>query len=474
MDSSYSKQINITLQPEQQKVLAMPPQGAVQIKGVAGSGKTTVAIHRAKYLIDTYPSMFSRSSVAIFTFNRLLANYMQELVGEVITSANVKVLNFHRWAYAFIETHRPGACGNTVDGYKRDRIIAEVRGSKKLSVCEKSVAFLGDEIRWMKGKYFKTMSEYVDAERKGRGNDDRLSRKQKEEMWEVYEAYNLNLSAHSLVDFDDYAILAYEIIHATKGFAPPFSHIVIDEAQDLNKIQLLTLKELVSEDTNSITIIADNAQRIYKSGFNWSEIGFDFKGKTRVLRKNYRSTIQISKAAQSLLLNESQDNDFTRIESARRGEYLPKVKKLACLADQVEYAVAELKDRAGETAVFLHRSRSGVEDVSIILSRLGIDHDVISSGDKVVGAKGVKVCTLSSIKGLEFDHVFIMDCSAEYIPSFNDTDEDDLLHVSTERRLLYTAMTRARERLFILYSGKESMFLNEISASLIDAELDNE
>lgn len=473
MDSYYSKQTNITLQPEQQKVLAMPPQGAVQIKGVAGSGKTTVAIHRAKYLIDTYPSMFSSSNVAIFTFNRLLANYMQELAGAVIRASHVKVFNFHRWAYGFIEMHKPGTCANTVDGYKRDRIIAEVRAEKKLSVCEKSVSFLGDEIRWIKGKYFRTMSEYVDAERKGRGNDDRLSRRQKEEMWEVYEAYGSHLSGHSLVDFDDYAILAYEIIASMSGFVPPFSHIVIDEAQDLNKIQLLTLKELVSKDTNSITIIADNAQRIYKSGFNWTEIGFDFKGKTRVLKKNYRSTIQISKAAQSLLLNESQDNDFTRIESARRGEYLPKVKKLACLADQVEYAIAELKDRGNETAVFLHRSRSGVEDISIILTRLGVEHNVISSGDKVLGAKEIKVCTLSSIKGLEFDHVFIMDCSAEHIPSFNDTDADDLLHVSTERRLLYTAMTRARERLFILFSGNESVFLNEISAALIDRDLDD-
>lgn len=72
---------------------------------------------------------------------------------------------------------------------------------------------------------------------------------------------------------------------------------------------------------------------------------------------------------------------------------------------------------------------------------------------------------------MEFDHVFIMDYSVEHIPSFNDTD--DLLHISTERRLLYTAMTRVRERLFILFSGNESVFLNEISAALIDRDLDD-
>lgn len=460
---------NLKLQPEQLKVLSMPPQGAVQIKGVAGSGKTTVAIYRAKYLIDNYPNMFSQTNVAIFTFNRLLANYMQDLVDDVIGKFNVKVYNFHRWAYSFIENRSPGACNNTIDNSEREYILSILLKKLDLSISNKSITFISEEISWIKGKYFKNKSEYIDASRIGRGNDDKLSVNHKNEIWTLYKEYSSYLNINSKVDFDDYAIIAYELIINDKDFTPLFSHIVIDEAQDLNKIQLKTLKELVSKETNSITIIADNAQRIYKSGFTWVEIGLDFKGRTRVLKKNYRSTIQISKAAQALLMNESNDNDFTRIESARKGECLPQIKQLPTLSEQLDFALKIIGNDNNSTTVFLHRFRSGVEHISKILYSYGIPHETISNGDKNIGTFNLKVCTLSSIKGLEFDNVFIIDCSSEYIPSrANQDDLDDSLHISTERRLLYTAMTRAREKLYILYSGTESIFINQIPPTLVE------
>lgn len=52
-----------------------------------------------------------------------------------------------------------------------------------------------------------------------------------------------------------------------------------------------------------------------------------------------------------------------------------------------------------------------------------------------------------------------------YPPGFN--GEDDELHISTERRLLYTSMTRARERLYLLSSGEPSRYLTEIDENLL-------
>ena len=83
----------------------------------------------------------------------------------------------------------------------------------------------------------------------------------------------------------------------------------------------------------------------------------------------------------------------------------------------------------------------------------------------------IKLCTLSSVKGLEFDNVFIIDLNDNIIPypeGFNDPDDE--FHISTERRLLYTCMTRARNTLFLFSSDSQnpSRYLKEIDASLLE------
>ena len=115
-------------------------------------------------------------------------------------------------------------------------------------------------------KLFKDKSEYLEAARTGRGTFDRVTKTDKEVIWLVYEKYNQELENRGKVDFDDYAILALRKIQKTPNFIPPYTHIIIDEAQDLNKAQILTISSLVDPETNSLSIIADAAQRIFKSG----------------------------------------------------------------------------------------------------------------------------------------------------------------------------------------------------------------
>lgn len=76
---------------------------------------------------------------------------------------------------------------------------------------------------------------------------------------------------------------------------------------------------------------------------------------------------------------------------------------------------------------------------------------------------------MSSVKGLEFENVFIIDLNDDvipYPPGFIDTDDE--FHISTERRLLYTSMTRARERLYLLSSGNPTRYLSEIDENLLN------
>ena len=478
----------VELQPEQKKVLKLDPKNIVLIKGVAGSGKTTIALYRAKHLLDNYANLFDPSRVIIFTYNKLLSNYLIQLKAKVkggygidgnkasstpTTGLNVEVSTFHKWAYHFINKHHP-----TTDYYRiatSKEIISAFNiiliKNHRWSISGKSLYFLMDEIKWIKGKYIQTREEYLDISRTGRGTSEKLSKEQRDDVWNLYIAYNSYLQSINAIDFDDYALKVLDIIDRMPNFKPPFSHIVVDEAQDLTKAQLLVIKRLVSTDTNSITIIADTAQRIYKSGFVWSEIGFEFKGRTCVLKKNYRSTIEIARAALSLLNNDATRDEFTQIESARRGTHLPVIARFETKDKQWEYIEQNLPSLLAQygNVVFLHHHRDGVEQIAAKLSAFGHCVNILSKDNKVISNNNLHVCTLSSIKGLEFDVVFILDCNKGSYPNEQWIAAlDDELHTSTERRLLYTAMTRARERLYICSSSTPSMFLDEIDSDLVE------
>ncbi|MFW5871554.1 MAG: UvrD-helicase domain-containing protein [bacterium] len=490
----------ITLIGEQKNVLFLSPKNPIQIKGVAGSGKTTVALYRAKHLLETENNLFQEAKIAIFTFNKTLAAYIREVSpyinggykknSEEINPTTpeglkVKIINFHQWAYHFLKEQGNPLYDIDVDGeriyktikdYKKKEII-ELCKSKfnEYSIAQKSVEFFSDEISWIKGKLFKNKEEYLEAERRGRGTADRVIKKDKEIIWEIYKEYQKELKERDKVDFDDYAILSLETIERNSDFTPPFTHIIIDEAQDLTKAQILTINKLVSDETQSLTIIADAAQRIYKSGFIWKEVGINVRGgRTIELKKNYRNTIQIASAATSLLDKENDKSEFTELINAKREGAKPKLGNFTNKNDQFEFLNKELKyllnkELIGDT-VILHRTNEGVQKIKRFLSQNKYRIEIIKSNNPVeYDNDSIKICTMSSIKGLEFDNVFILDLNEDIIPfppGF--IEEDDEHHISTERRLLYTCMTRARDRLYLISSSEPTRYLYEIDEDLLD------
>ena len=284
---------------------------------------------------------------------------------------------------------------------------------------------------------------------------------------------NVNLSGAEieLVGIDNKEYILKEITDKIKD---NYDYIIIDEAQDLSKAQILVISRLVSDETKSISVIADAAQRIYKSGFTWSEVGLNVRGgRTIELKKNYRNTVQIVKAALSLLEKENDKSDFTTVETARSGDEKPIVGYFENKNEQNLYLLKSLNQLKANnnisSTVVLHRSRSGLNEIQSFLEGNGYDTQILlDSGEIDFERESIKICTLSSVKGLEFDNVFIIDLNDDilpYPPGFN--GEDDELHISTERRLLYTSMTRARERLYLLSSGEPSRYLTEIDENLL-------
>lgn len=493
----------IVLQGEQKRVLFLQVTETIQIKGVAGSGKTTVALYRAKHLVDTQSTLFQEARVAIFTYNKTLVKYINSITPLISggyqqdsdeikptkpKGINVFISSFHKWAYHFIEENGIRLSKDvfengkirkewkTISGKAQCKIIENTK--QKFSshpISKKSADFFVEEFSWMKGKAFQYKEEYLESKRTGRGTTDRVSRADKETIWQMFSDYNASLQIDGKVDFDDYALLCLKIINSKPNFQGLFTHIVIDEAQDLSKAQILVLSKIVSEETKSITIIADAAQRIYKSGFTWSEVGLNVKGgRTIEFKKNYRNTIPIVKAALSLLRRDSDNAEFTTVEAARTGEQKPIVGYFSDWYEQAKYLNEELtrlkKNNTINSTVVLHRSHSQLEKIkTFLIDKNHAIQELQSNDDIDYEDASIKLCTLSSVKGLEFDNVFILDLNDDVIPyplGFNDSDDE--FHISTERRLLYTSMTRARERLYLLSSGQPSRYLSEIDEQLLE------
>lgn len=506
----------IILKGEQKRVLFLPSIEPIQIKGVAGSGKTTVALYRAKHLLDTQSNLFQEAKVAIFTYNNTLVKYINSITphisgGYQADSDEIKpnkpkgikvyVTSFHKWAYHFIEQNgiplskivNGKRIFKTISPTTQSNIVAAIKakystqsGARNIfaileaeysaqSVASKAVDFFLEEISWMKGKAFQSKEEYLEAKRAGRGKNDRITKKDKETIWNIYTDYNNQLKANDQVDFDDYALLCLKIINSKPNFIRPFTHIIVDEAQDFSKAQILVISQLVSDQTKSISIIADAAQRIYKSGFTWGEVGLNVRGgRTIEMKKNYRNTVQIVGAALSLLDKEDDKSDFTKVEGARKAGEKPMVGYFNNWNEQCTYILKELnKLKANNnisSTVILHRSRRRLNDIQSFLEANNYSTEILLNAEYIdFENDSIKICTLSSIKGLEFENVFIIDLNDDIIPHPQGfIDADDEFHISTERRLLYTSMTRARERLYLLSSGNPSRYFSEIGESHLD------
>lgn len=484
----------IVLKGEQKRVLFLPETEPVQIKGVAGSGKTTVALYRAKHLLETQNNLFQEAKVVIFTFNKTLTAYIEAIKFQIsggyqkdsderITRSqpglNVQVINFHSWAYRFLTNRNINAWIDlqSLPTLKQTIIRKHIDKLSKIgptsNILKKRIDFFIEEISWMKGKLLLSKDDYLSAPRTGRGTTDRVTKSDREFIWQIFDGYNKDMREAGKLDYDDYAIFCLNEIEKDASFIHPYSHIIVDEAQDLSKAQILTISKIVLPTTKSISIIADTAQRIYKSGFSWTEVGIEVRGnRTFSLKKNYRNTEAILLAATSLLSHDPDTSEFTEAEAARKGGNKPIVGLFSNWAEESNYIIKKLKntDYKNELTVLLHRDWQGMRKIHELLNANSIESEIINENSKINFTNGkIKICTLSSVKGLEFDNVFIVNINDNVIPAPTGFEEDDdEVQISTERRLLYTSMTRAKEQLYLLSSGNPSRYLFEIDKNLLE------
>jgi superfamily I DNA/RNA helicase len=250
----------------------------------------------------------------------------------------------------------------------------------------------------------------------------------------------------------------------------------VDEAQDLDPAMLRMLVGLCRT-SDRLLLTADPNQSIYGSGFRWADVHADlrFRGRTGVLRRNYRSTAQISLAARSYLagaeLDEHEGAEIA-LEHIRSGprpvaSWVKPGDELAQLVAYVREATREARTGLGSCAVLVP-THAAAEGVARRLNEAGLPAAYMPGRAIDLQTPAVKIVTLQSSKGLEFPIVALARLAE--LPSMgvptNAGDEERDEAAQRHRRILYVAMTRAMQSLLVLLpAGHPSPLFQGFDAS---------
>ncbi len=494
----------VKLTKPQQECVTYPQDQPLLIRGIPGSGKTTVLLERAEYLLRHGEHVSDGPKVLFLTYSNLLTRYIQQLALEN-GSSSIQAQTFHGWGLQLLgdigitsrhgvvtDDHRTGnrertefikyAC-NTVAKYHSELtppaipVSGNRRGQKPTKYAElmAKVKFLSDEFEWIKG-LGKNKERYMSEPRTGRGTGVQVQKQHREWIWKVYEVYNNLLGTRDRFDFDDVALLLNANIDRIPRDLRP-THILVDEAQDLTVMQLKAIARLA---LRSLTIAADKGQSIYQRNFSWAQLGINIRGRSRSLSQSFRSTRQIIRLANSLQRHDplvlKRDEEFVPAAEPDIDGPMPELYMAPTLVAQmkqvVDWVVQRRRAFPDDTIGVIVRSRRFANDYAEALNEVGITPQILKEEEGAdVVSPGVKLVTFHSAKGLEFDHVAVTGLRNGTVPARPPRevgDEDIEQHLATERRKVYVAMTRARLTLALFSVGPKELspFITELDASL--------
>ena len=277
------------LHPDQEPLVKRQYADAARIRGAAGTGKTVVALHRAKEL----GHRFSGERVLFTTFSRSLTEHLKRLYGRIPEAApNVEFVNIDRVAFSLVKP----AIDRQKAGEAFDQAYQVVIQGSRLERC--SGDYLKDEIdKVIKGRAA-TREEYLDTDRFERlGRRRKFNRSDRELCWQLREAWDEGMRAAGISDFTDTMILARDAVQERN--TPEYRSVIVDEAQDMTLVGMQLVRALVAGDRGNpvppdgLLMLDDAAQRIYSGGFRLVWAGIQVSGRAEILKTNYRNTRQI-------------------------------------------------------------------------------------------------------------------------------------------------------------------------------------
>ena len=454
-----------TPEGRQKEVLCLPEQGHYVVLGTAGSGKTTLAIHRSVYLAKRTKT---NQKVLLVTFNKSLVTYLNSIADNNLNKVDVR--NYHRFARGYLGNRGMLGWNDIVPSmtYDRENIkltfikmaieeITEEAGSN--ATLSRAPEVFHEEICWMQKMGITTLEEYVDAERIGRSGT-RITRDKRKYFFDVYERYLAIREKHDYkYDWDDLAHTVKDELEDDED-ERIYNHIIIDEGQDFSPVMLQSLALAIPED-GSITFFGDVAQQIYGGRISWRNAGLQVTAKDIwKFDQNYRNSKEIADLAIAISKQPffNQSTDLVTPKQPIASGPKPVLVKFQDEAAELDWVIRNAAAAAEKQMVaILVRQRSLVKKIKRKLSANGVSYQELDRDlTRWDSTPGISVGTYHSAKGLEFDTVLVPHCSKDRIPDQDKIialeDRDEAL--SEDAKLIYVAVTRARRGLVLTYSGE--------------------
>lgn len=491
------KNIVATIQQEQNKIIRNDSAAVLIIQGVAGSGKTSIALHRVAYLLYRYNGTLKSENFMIISPNIVFSDYIsgvlpelgEDNINEVCMDGLANIILNDRYSFqTFFE--QVEHLLNTSDNGARERI--EFKST--LDFCnrlDEFIEYAGDEYFQPEdldlGDYTLSADKIKEIylSKTGSSIKERLKKtinqiiadfnKQSEEPMEDYMVSDVHKSVKAMyiyrnplnfyrefykhigredlfrmtkenrLEYCDLFPLAYVkiAIDGDNGTFSDIKHLLIDEMQDYTPIQYAVISKVFR---CHMTILGDGYQSVnpYSSTYIEKIKPFFARCTCVELNNSYRSTYEILDFSKRIINNEK------LIPMERHGD-IPELIACGSESEQLEKTMSAIEDfeKSGMTSMGI--ICKSMKQSKALYSKLSAEKKGITlldfESDKF--ENGIIVTSAHLSKGLEFDRVLLPDVTEE-----NYSTEMD-------RGLLYIGCTRAMHKLDLLYSGKKTRLISD-------------
>lgn len=382
--------------------------GPAMVLAGPGSGKTTVITHRIKNLIEK--AEVHPENILVVTFTKAAAISMQKRFSTLMNGGKGQLVTFgtfHSVFYKILRKSRRNEATEILSERQKTDYIREIIGRYGISsndISELSQNIIND-IGNIKGNMLNAQ-EYEPSCCK------------KEDFIKVYNAYNLELKKDGKMDFDDILRECYLLLcenHTIlEQWRELYKYILIDEFQDINRIQM-NIIELLASPLNNIFVVGDDDQSIY--GFRGArpEIMIEFKdyypeAELIVLNVNYRSTQSIINVAGRVI-----ENNKTRLDKCAHAnnnkDFQPDIRKFRNQVEELKFVVSKIKEYENQgislsEMAILVRNNSQIQEISSFLKNRKIEAESGKHRSNIYNGMVAKDI-LSYVRGaLKFDGTY--------------------------------------------------------------------